>query len=145
MTQETPTVDDRIARDKAILLEQMTKTPVVQMACEKTQIGRTTYYRWRREDAAFAKAADEAIRDGCLLVNDIAESQLLAAIRDGDFAAVQYWLKHHHPSYAARMELKATIEQERDLTPEEEAVIRQSLKLAGLIGADAQSDSPKWP
>lgn len=145
MQTTSASVDDRIAKEKELMIEQLRKTPIVQMACEKTQIGRTTFYRWKREDKKFAKEAEQAMYDGKLLVNDVAESHLLAAIRDGDFAAVTYWLRHHHPSYAARMELKATIEQERNLTSEEEAVIRQSLKLAGLIGEESASSSQKRP
>lgn len=137
MTQEplSPSaVDDRIARDKEILLEQLRKTPVVQMACEKTKIGRTTYYRWKREDDAFSAAADEALEEGKLLVNDVAESQLLSAIRDGNFPAVQYWLKHHHPSYRNKLELSGNIRHiDERLTPVQEEEVREALRLMGLL------------
>lgn len=125
-------IDDRIARDKEILLEQLKKTPVVQMACEKTQIGRTTYYRWRREDTTFSEAADEALAEGKLLVNDVAESQLLVAIKEGNFPAVTYWLRHHHPSYANKIELNASMKIDEHLSPEQEAAVRAALRLAGI-------------
>ena len=51
-------------KDKVLLLEQFTKTPVIQVACEKTGIGRATYYRWRKEDEAFTTKADQALFEG---------------------------------------------------------------------------------
>lgn len=128
------TVGDRIAQDKVLMLEQLKKTPVVEIACNKTGTGRTTFYRWKREDDAFAKAVDEALREGRLLMNDMAESQLLAAIRDGNFAAVQYWLKHHHPDYANKLELSGSVRHvDERLTPEQEAAVRAALARAGLV------------
>lgn len=136
MTNDTPpsagTVDDRIARDKAMMLDQLRKTPVVEIACNKTGTGRTTFYRWKREDETFAKAADDALQEGRLLMNDMAESQLLTAIRDGNFSAVQYWLRHHHPSYANKIELNASMMIDEQLSPEQEAAVRTALRLAGL-------------
>ncbi|MEI8229952.1 MAG: hypothetical protein WCG83_02325 [Candidatus Peregrinibacteria bacterium] len=130
---QASTVADRIAHDKVLMLEQLRKTPVTQIACEKTQIGRTTYYRWRREDQKFADDADAALSEGRLLMNDMAESQLLAAIRDGNFTAVTYWLRHHHPSYANKLELSGSVRHvDERLTPEQEAAIRAALIRAGL-------------
>lgn len=132
-TPQAPTVDDRIARDKELLIEQLRKTPVAQIACEKTQIGRTTYYRWRREDPNFAEDADAALGEGRLLMNDMAESQLLVAIRDGNFSAVTYWLRHHHASYGNKLELTGSIRHvDERLTPEQEVAIRAALARAGL-------------
>jgi hypothetical protein len=145
MTHDAPpqgTVDDRMERDKALMLEQLRKTPVVQIACEKTQIGRTSYYRWRREDDAFAQAADEALDEGKLLVNDVAESQLLAAIRDGNFAAVTYWLRHHHASYRTKLELSGTLRHLDDrLTPEQEREVRDAMRLMGFLRESDKTDS----
>ena len=136
MKNDTPpsagTVDERMARDKALMLEQLRKTPVVEIACSKTGTGRTTFYRWKREDEKFAKATDEALQEGRLLMNDMAESQLLTAVRDGNFAAVQYWLRHHHPSYANKIELNASMKIDERLSPEQEAAVRSALRLAGL-------------
>ena len=40
-------------KDKELILEQLRKTPIVQVACEKTGIARATYYRWRKKDKRF--------------------------------------------------------------------------------------------
>ena len=66
-------------RFKALLIEQLKKTPIVQIACEKVNVSRATLYRWKDEDPVFAKDVDDAIVDGHLMVNDLAESQLIRA------------------------------------------------------------------
>lgn len=82
-----------------LLLEQLKKTPIVAMSCEKIGISRATYYDWRKKDAAFAKEADKALRDGTALINDAAESQLIAGIKAGNLTSIIFWLKNKHPDY----------------------------------------------
>ncbi len=138
MTENTPetSIQKRMDANKEMLIEQLKKTPIVQIACEKTGIGRATYYRWRKEDEEFTKAADEAIAEGNELVNDMAESQLMAAIRDGNLGGIIFWLKHHHPRYATRVEVTARLKHDdENLTPEQEALVTKALKLAALIPA----------
>lgn len=123
----------RKTQEQMLLIEQLRKLPVVSVACEKTGIGRASYYRWRQEDPAFAAAADEAIADGTNLVSDMAESQLLSQIRDGNLGAVMYWLKHRNPNYGSKLEVTAKLKHEDDdLTPEQEAAIAEALRLASL-------------
>lgn len=138
-------IEDRKAREQALLLEQLKKVPIVSIACEKSGIGRATYYRWKKEDADFSKAADEALTEGTHLVNDMAESQLLAAIRDNNLGAVMYWLKHRNPNYNNKLEVTARIKQDNDtLTPEQEAAITEALNMASLGDEDVAtlSSSP---
>lgn len=127
------TIQKRQKEEKAILLEQLKKTPIVQIACEKTGTGRTTYYRWRKEDDAFRKEADEALKEGKTLVNDMAESQLLSAIRDGNMTAIIFWLKNQHKDYMTRMEVTTKLAENDQLTPEQEQSIRNALNLAALL------------
>lgn len=117
-------------RTKEALLEQLRKTPIVQIACEKLGISRWTFYRWKKEDAEFTKKADEAMLDGRLLVNDLAESQLIGAVKDRNFAAIMYWLKHHHPSYKTRVEIEGTVNTIQELSPEQKELVRKALKFA---------------
>jgi hypothetical protein len=102
-------VRKRIANDKKLLIEQLKKTPIVSLACEKIATSRATYYRWRKDDRRFKDNADAAIAHGVLLVNDMAESQLLSSIRDGNMTGLIFWLKHHHPSYETRIELRHNV------------------------------------
>jgi hypothetical protein len=85
------TIQLRQQKEREILLEHLKKTPIVQLACEKSGVGRATYYRWRKEDSDFAKKAERAIQKGVLLMNDFAESQLISSIRDKNMTAIIYW------------------------------------------------------
>lgn len=127
-------------QQKQLLIEQLQKTPIVQFACEKTGIVRATYYRWRGEDLEFAKQADAALGEGALLVNDLAESQIISAIKDRNITAIIYWLRHHHPSYTNRLELVASLKQE-ELTPEQEAAVREALRLSALLPEESETTS----
>jgi len=120
-------------QDKQVLLSQLRKTPVVQVACEKTNIGRASYYRWRKDDPDFAKLADEALSEGSSLVNDMAESQLVSAIKDKNITAIIFWLKHHHPTYATKVEVTAKLKHDEALTPEQEELVMKALKLVSVL------------
>lgn len=122
-------IEKRQNKDKEILLERLKKTPIVQIACEKSGIGRATYYRWRKEDKKFAEMADEALSEGSLLVNDMAESQLLQAIRSQNLGAIIFWLKHHHPSYANKLEVSGKLTEEYHLNPEQEKLMIKALTM----------------
>ncbi len=117
---------------KEALLEQLRKTPIVQIACEKLGISRWTFYRWKKEDADFAKKVDEALLEGCLLVNDLAESQLISAIKDRNMHAVMAWLKHHHPSYKTRVEIEGKLETVQEMTDEQKELVQKALELANI-------------
>lgn len=117
---------------KRLFLEQLKKTPIVQIACEKLSIGRATFYRWKQEDSEFGKSIDAAIFDGRLMVNDLAESQLIGAVKDRDMRAIMYWLKHHHADYKTRIELDGTINTIHELSDEQKELIRQAFILAGI-------------
>lgn len=125
------TTAERTKREKATLIEQLRKTPVIQIAVEKTGVSRMTYYRWR-DDEEFAKAADEALADGKSLVNDLAESQLLSALREGEAWSVQYWLRHHHLDYSNKLEITAKAASDK-LTPEQQEQLDRALALAGVL------------
>lgn len=128
------TIEKRKQVDKEHVIEQLKKTPIIQLACEKTGVARATFYRWRNEDQDFAARADEALAEGSSLVNDVAESQLMSAIRDKNLTAIIFWLKHHHPNYATKVEVTARLKADSEvLTPEQEAIVTRALKLAALL------------
>lgn len=118
------------SKAQAALLEQLRKTPILQIACEKLDINRTTLYRWRAADKAFAAAIDEALLEGRLLVNDLAESQLIGAIKDRNITAILAWLRHNHPTYRARVEIEGSLKVIDELSPEQEEQVRKALALA---------------
>lgn len=87
-------------KSKADVVESLRTAPIVQVACQKTGISRATYYRWRANDKEFKKKIDQAIKYGNFFINDLAESQLISAIKDKNMTAIIYWLNNHHPSYS---------------------------------------------
>lgn len=138
------TIAARQSREKRMMIEQLRKTPIVQVCCEKLSIARTTFYDWCKRDLDFAKGVAAALSDGTGLMNDLAESQLLSAVRDGNLGAITYWLKHRHPAYATKMEVKAELRRMDDsLTPEQEALVEKALRLTGVLGASSPSDDGK--
>ena len=116
---------------KGLIIEQLKQMPIIQIASKKSGIGRATYYRWRKEDKKFTKDSDEAITEGLLLINDLAESQLLAAIQDRNMTALIFWLRNRHPAYSNKLEITGHLKHSKEeLTLEEKKLIRKALKLA---------------
>tara|TARA_R110002020_G_scaffold209230_2_gene415191 strand:+ start:5412 stop:5765 length:354 start_codon:yes stop_codon:yes gene_type:complete len=62
---------------------------VVTIACKKTDIPRSTFYKWLKEDKKFAKQ----VRDIENIALDFAESQLHNQIEDGNTSATIFYLK----------------------------------------------------
>lgn len=128
--------------DKKRLLAQLAKTPIVEAACKQVSLPRSTYYRWRNEDEAFAELCDETIDLSIGRINDLAESQLINAIKNQHMTAIMFWLKHHHPMYESRMRIDGRITHQTDeLTPEQAELIERALKNAGLLLAESKLDS----
>jgi len=129
---------------KKLLLEQLRKTPIVEAACQKINISRMTFYRWKADNKEFAKEADEAVRDGQKLVNDLAESQLIGAVKDRNLPAIMYWLRNHHPDYANKLRIEHALDDE-ELTPEQEAVVREALRLAAFSPVETNQELYEEP
>ena len=128
---------------KEALLEQLRKTPIIQIACEKLNISRMSFYRWKAEDPEFAKKISAALLDGQLLVNDLAESQLISAVKDRNMHAVMAWLKHHHPAYRTKVQIEGTVNTIQELSPEQKELVRKALELANLSLSDYDDPEPK--
>lgn len=115
---------------KKLILEQLKQVPIVQVACQKSGVSRPSYYRWRSEDKEFKKAADEAILEGETMITEMSETQLITLIRDKNFAAIQLWLKAHHPRYGNKLEISGGLSVSRELTEEENKLLEKALRLA---------------
>lgn len=134
-------IENRQIKEKAAIIEMLKKTPIVQIVCEKGSVGRASYYRWRKEDPEFAKLADEALAQGTLLINDLAESKLIASVQNQNMTAIIFWLKNHHPVYTTKIEL-TTQQLKAELSEEEKIEIERVLGLTGVtkeINKDANS------
>jgi hypothetical protein len=119
-------------RAQAPFLDQLKKIPIVQIACEKTGVSRNSVYRWRNEDREFAKAMDEALAEGEAIVNDLGESQLLTLMKEKNWHAISFWLRKRNPRFRDRLDITAHLEKEESLSPEQEATVREALRLASL-------------
>lgn len=112
-------------------LEELARIPIIQVACEKTGLSRNSVYRWRKEDATFAKKMDEALAEGVALVNDMSESQLLNLIKEKNWPAISFWLKHRNDNYKNKLEI-TTKDDPEELTPAQAKVVKRALKLAKI-------------
>lgn len=121
-------------KDKERILEQLRKTPIVEVACHNIGLPRATYYRWRKEDETFADACDEAIDQSAGKITDMAESRLISAIKEKNMSAIIFWLRHHHPAYESRLRVDGRIRHESELlSPEQEQLVAKALHMVGLL------------
>ncbi len=126
------TLSVKTKSQKEAFLGQLPKYPIVQVACEKSGVGRSTYYSWRKEDKSFAKEADEAIKSGTFFINDMAESKLIQNIQSGNNTAIIFWLKNHHKEYCDRVRHEHEFIEE-ELTSEQKISIAKALFNAGRL------------
>ena len=130
----------KTSKQKQLILEQLKKTPIIQVATEKVGVARSSFYRWKASDPKFAAAVDEAIDQGVSLMNEYAESMLISAIKDQNLTAVFYWLNHRHPAYETRVRVDGRIKhQTEELTPEQAALVERALKNAGLLLTESEA------
>jgi hypothetical protein len=127
--QQRKTVDARIEKDKQKFLEILEKSPVVQVACERSGVSKATFYRWKDTDKEFSEKVAKALTEGNSLISDMAISQLISAIKEKNLGAIKFWLENHHEDYANKLHITAEIEQEMVLNPEQEALVRRALEL----------------
>ena len=112
------------------LIDLLRKAPIVEVACKKIGISRATYYRWRQDNPSFAKESDDAIKNGYLLINDLAESHLIAEIQSRKMSAIAFWLKHNHPNYSNKLEISGNIRTESEgLSNEQKELISKALQI----------------
>lgn len=115
---------------KARVLEALKEVPLITYACQKLNIPKSTFYKWRNIDLKFKEEVDLAINLGRSTVNDMAISKLMKKINDGDTTSIIFWLKNNSPMFNQRMTLQ--IENKYDgYTKEELDVLVHSLNGIG--------------
>jgi len=137
--EKSKSITKRQTKEKSTIIEQLRKTPIIQVACERANICRSTFYRWRKDDKDFTEAVEAAVEEGSNLINDMAESQLLSAIKDKNMSAIMFWLRSHHNAYRAKVEV-TTKNEEMVLTPEQEENIKRALSLASITESTVASE-----
>lgn len=81
----------------------------VRSACQSEKIARSTYYDWREQDDAFARAADEALDEGTDFLEDKARER---AVKESDTLLI-FLLKARRPD---KYREKQTLAHEGGLT-----------------------------
>ena len=110
-----------------ILIEELEKTPIIELACQKVGITRQTFYRWQDSDFEFKELTEEAIEKGSSLINDMAETTLIKGIKDNNLTATIFWLKNRDNKFKNKVELYGGIKTEIELTEEEKETIKRSI------------------
>lgn len=131
MEEKNPIIQERQDKNKADLIEQLKKTPIIEIAVKKTGIGRATFYRWRKNDQDFAEKVEQALDEGLASVSDLAESRLISAIQNDHFGAIQFWLRSRHPAYKTKVEL-STEKPKDELTDEQREMVDKAIRLGNF-------------
>lgn len=130
MAKRQKTLAEHTQKQKDALLEELAKCPIVQVACERTSIGRATYYKWRADDPEFRRISNNAVDEGRKFVNDVAESQMIRKIKEGNMTSIIYWLKNNNPRYSEKR--TEEVEPVGVLPPEQAQELMRAIKLVGL-------------
>ncbi len=119
-------------KTKELILDQIRKIPIIELACQKADVSRMTLLRWKKDDPKFAKDIDEAMNMGKSLISDVAEANLINAIKQGNMRGIIFWLTHQKDEYRNKIELSGSMTHIREeLTDDEVEILRQALELAG--------------
>ncbi|MEK7144417.1 MAG: phBC6A51 family helix-turn-helix protein [Patescibacteria group bacterium] len=138
------TLSVKTAEQKLAVLEHLTKCCIVQLACERVGVGRSTYYKWLSEDKEFKGLANKAINTGREYLNDIAISGLLKKIQEGHLTALIFWLKNNHVWFAERIRHEYHLVDNDGILPDEqrEQIVR-ACRISGMLGTFIRSEELK--
>lgn len=131
--------NDKKAKEE--LIEILSKNPILQPACDRCGISRTTFYRWKTQDEKFARRVEDSITEGRILVTELAESKLMNAIKNENLGAIIFWLKNNDVRYSEKLEIKGHVSSvSYVLTPEQEISIKKALIFSGVNNKGEQND-----
>ena len=94
------------------LVKELEKNYLLQRACSKVGLTRSTVYRWMQEDPTFAAELRAAQGIGRRYMSDYVESKLLKNVEDQNQRAIEFWLKsnnEHYRSHEKALERKIDI------------------------------------
>jgi hypothetical protein len=94
-------------RIKDRFIEELKNIPIVQIVCEKLGVSRNTHYRWIIEDPIYRGQVALALAQGEDRVNDVAESNVIRGIQNGNMTYTTYWLGHRHEKFKKGSEYKS--------------------------------------
>jgi len=89
-------IDDEL---KEKLIKEIEKNGNVYLSCRRTNVDKSTYYRWIKENKDFSKRAKVAEKLGRENNCDLAEHALMINVKDQKMDAIKYVLSHNSPIY----------------------------------------------
>lgn len=92
-------MNNRESKKDRVLVE-LEENPLVEQACRRANVPRSTFYGWCQQDRAFYHRSEMARERGRERMNDYAESKLLENIKNGMQSAIQYWLNNNSKTYS---------------------------------------------
>lgn len=92
-------------RKAKLFLEELRNTPIMTAVCKQVGLSRQTIFRWLKEDPEFRKEYEECMEHGVGNVNDLAISQTINKIKQGDSGMIKFWLLHNHERYMKKLDL----------------------------------------
>lgn len=119
MPEYSDTIRIRQEEAKAEILKFAQEMPIDSYVCKKVGIGRSTLYRWFEDDKNFKKKFKDSKRIGMSLISDIAESNIIKNIKNGNQRAIEFWLKHHKADYAPQWDTKGNFKLPHELVAHE--------------------------
>lgn len=108
VTDKSNTSRTRTQERKRAVIEALNESfGIVTTACINAGIDRSTFYKWVKNDAEFAKAVDD-IEDVTL---DFVEGKLLQNVKDNDTQSILFYLKTKgkRRGYTERTEIQADL------------------------------------
>lgn len=142
--KQRQTIENRIERNKAKVVEILEKSPVIQIACDRANISRATFFRWKSEDTEFANKVDEALSDGKGFISDMAIAQLIRAVKEGNPTMIKFWLTKHHIDYRDKIDITAEIKHKDPIfTPEQQQFINYAVEFLSNAKLTTQHHEPR--
>lgn len=140
-------------RKQRQLLKELEDNPLIERACKKVGIARSTYYRWIESSPAFSVEADEAQTKGRAKLTDYVESKLIENIGMNQHSSIAFWLSHNttryrtytHRAYAEELNrlkrIELTLNELSDLLLDQPDGYQSVLRLAERAKAEVNRGS----
>ena len=124
-----------MGQQKKAAIDAYREYGTVSAACLAADIGRSTWYRWKKEDAEFAEAVAEAEED----VADSLEKEAIRRAKESSDTLLIFLLKGHKPEkYKDRVHQDISGELTVKNIPDDELESRLT-QLLGKAGTDPAS------
>lgn len=88
-------------RHRQKIIEELRRTPIVEIACKNAGVGRTAFYEWLKRNKKFRAQVEDAMLSSRATVTDLAESKLIGKIKEGSFKEIEFWLRNNSSTYMA--------------------------------------------